>query len=92
MRSRDLVRVLNSETYIKIFGRTRIGLPGWKMTTELIEYSDYRGSFRYTTSLGSVTGLELHLGVIDDPVKGRQEAFSKQIRDRTWHWFTDDTL
>jgi predicted phage terminase large subunit-like protein len=90
--SRDLVRVLNSETYIKISGRTRIGLPGWKMTTELIEYSDYRGSFRYTTSLGSVTGLELHLGVIDDPVKGRQEAFSKQIRDRTWHWFTDDFM
>jgi hypothetical protein len=25
----DLQRVLNSDTYIKIFGRTRIGLPGW---------------------------------------------------------------
>jgi hypothetical protein len=88
--SRDLQRVFASDAYIKIFGRTRVGLPGWKLTTDLIEYSDYRGSFRYTTSLGAVTGLELHLGVIDDPVKGRQEAFSKQIRDRTWNWFTDD--
>lgn len=25
----DLQRILNSDTYIKIFGRTRIGLPGW---------------------------------------------------------------
>jgi hypothetical protein len=45
--------VLNSDTYIKIFGRTRIGLPGWKLTTDLIEFSDFRGSFRYTTSLGA---------------------------------------
>jgi hypothetical protein len=42
--------------------------------------------------LGAVTGLELHLGVIDDPVKGRAEAFSKTIRDRTWGWFTDDFM
>jgi hypothetical protein len=86
----DLQRILNSDNYIKIFGRTRIGLQGWKLTTNLIEFSDFGGSFRYTTSLGAVTGLELHLGVIDDPVKGRQEAFSKTIRDRTWSWFTDD--
>jgi hypothetical protein len=88
--SLDLQRILNSDNYIKIFGRTRIGLQGWKLTTNLIEFSDFGGSFRYTTSLGAVTGLELHLGVIDDPVKGRQEAFSKTIRDRTWSWFTDD--
>jgi hypothetical protein len=23
-------------------------------------------------------------------VKGRQEAFSKTVRDRTWSWFIDD--
>jgi hypothetical protein len=32
----------------------------------------------------------LHLGVVDDPFKGRAEARSKTIRDRTWDWFTDD--
>jgi hypothetical protein len=68
----------------------RIGLPGWKMTADFFELSDFRGSFRYTTALGAVTGLELHLGVIDDVVKGRQETFSKTVRDRTWLWFTDD--
>jgi predicted phage terminase large subunit-like protein len=86
----DLQRILNSDIYIKIFGRTRIGLPGWKMTSDFFELADYCGSFRYTTALGAVTGLELHLGVIDDVVKGRQEAFSKTVRDRTWAWFTDD--
>ena len=28
----DLQRILNSDTCIKIFGRTRIGLSGWKLT------------------------------------------------------------
>jgi hypothetical protein len=30
--------------------------------------------------------------VIDDPVKGRIEANSAQIRERTWAWFADDFL
>ena len=34
--------------------------------------------------------MELHLGVIDDPVKGRAEAGSRVIRVRTWNWFVDD--
>jgi hypothetical protein len=58
--------------------------------SNFFELADFRGSFRCTTALGAVTGLELHLGVVDDVVKGRQEAFSKTVRDRTWSWFTDD--
>lgn len=34
--------------------------------------------------------VELQLGVIDDPVKGREEASSPVVRERTWNWFTDD--
>jgi hypothetical protein len=58
----DLQRILNSDTYIKIFGRTRIGLPGWRLTSNFFELAEFKGSFRYTTALGAVTGLELHLG------------------------------
>jgi hypothetical protein len=36
--------------------------------------------------------MELHLGVSDDPRKGRAEAHSKTIRDKTWDWFADDFL
>lgn len=34
----------------------------------------------------------MNLGIIDDPVKGRQEANSKSIRDSTWNWYNDDFL
>jgi hypothetical protein len=50
----------------------------------------HAGEFRNTTVAGSINGLGFHLGVIDDPVKGRQEASSASTRDKTWHWFTDD--
>jgi predicted phage terminase large subunit-like protein len=36
--------------------------------------------------------MELNLGVIDDPHKGRNEAISKIARDRVWNWFTDDWM
>src|SRR6202022_633208 len=58
--------------------------------TSLIEFAGYSGSFRNTTIGGAINGMELHLGVIDDPVKGRAEALSKTTRERAWHWFTDD--
>jgi hypothetical protein len=39
---------------------------------------------------GQITGQALDLGIIDDPIKGRAEASSKTIRDKTWNWLTDD--
>ena len=88
----DLQRIIRSPRYAAIFGRTRIGLSSWQCNSSLIEFVDYAGSFRNTTVSGAINGLELHLGVIDDPVKGRQEANSRLIRDTTWSWFTDDFL
>jgi predicted phage terminase large subunit-like protein len=88
----SLQRIMNSASYQNIFGRIQTGQPGWHCNTDLIEFAGYAGSFRNTTLAGQINGLELHLGVIDDPVKGRAEAYSRVIRDRTWDWFADDFL
>jgi predicted phage terminase large subunit-like protein len=88
----DLQRIIKSPNFQLAFPLTQIDKPGWLCNTELIEYVDRAGYFRNTTIRGAVNGLQLHLGVIDDPVKGRQEAYSKLERDRTWNWFTDDFL
>jgi predicted phage terminase large subunit-like protein len=37
-----------------------------------------------------VTGKGMQIGIIDDPVKSREEAESEVIRDKVWDWFTDD--
>jgi predicted phage terminase large subunit-like protein len=90
-RNMNLQRLMQSERYRGVFGNTRIGSPG-QMNSGLIEYVGHTGSFRNTTVGGQITGMELNLGVIDDPVKGRAEAGSKLLRDRTWAWFTDDFM
>jgi Terminase large subunit, T4likevirus-type, N-terminal len=90
--NREVQRIMRSPAYVSIFGRTRLDLPGWSVNTTLIEFGDYNGSFRNTTVEGQINGLELHLGLIDDPHKGRNEALSKANRDRIWNWFADDWL
>jgi len=37
---------------------------------------------------GSITGRGGHGIVIDDPIKDREEADSKNVRDKLWEWFT----
>lgn len=40
--------------------------------------------------LSGLTGNRGALGVLDDPIKGRQQAESQTIRDTTWDAYTDD--
>ena len=85
-------RLFTSQRYRHVFPNFGIGGVGtrYQCSTSLIEYVGGPGSFRNTTVNGAITGMEQHLGVLDDFVKGRAEANSKLQRDRTWNWFTDD--
>ena len=87
-------RVMELPFYQGAFRNTRLAqmrsaLEGQRNTT-VMEFSGRKGSFRATTVQGQITGHGLHLGVIDDPIKGRAEAQSKLIRDKTWSWLVDD--
>jgi predicted phage terminase large subunit-like protein len=86
----ELQRTISSPRFQEVFPGTRIGVPGWQCTQSVIELVKRNGSFRNTTVNGAITGFQLHLGIIDDPLKGRSEAQSKLVRDRNWNWFTDD--
>ena len=86
----DLQRMFMSPAYRSTFPNTRMGVHGWQRNASLIEFAGHSGSFRNTTTGGSINGMELHLGVIDDPIRGRADAQSKGNRDKVWAWFTDD--
>lgn len=95
--NRFLQKTLDSEKYQNIFPDVKLGTQ--RIATladrvlrnnEIFEIVDHTGSFRNTTVNGSVTGESLDLGIIDDPVKGRAEANSKTVQEKTWDWFTDD--
>lgn len=91
-------RAYDSPRYRQIFPDTRIASIGMGLdetqratrSRDMLEYINAEGYFRNTTVRGSITGEGLDLGVIDDPIKGREEAGSQAIRDKTWDWFTDD--
>jgi hypothetical protein len=92
-----LQRLYDSELYQEIFPETTINrsnavtLSGqYLRNREILEYVGKEGYFRNTTVRGSITGESLDLGVIDDPIRGRQDANSLTIRDAAWDWFTDD--
>lgn len=42
--------------------------------------------------LGGITGNRAHGIIVDDPIKGRQDADSQTIRDRTYAAYEDDLL
>ncbi len=95
-----LQRIYASPRYQRLFPQTQTTLtaigaalqaPAVR-TQNLIEYVGREGSFRNTTVRGAINGEALDLGVIDDPIKGREEAGSRTIRDKTWDWLTDDFL
>jgi len=97
-----LQRMIDNWRYTNIFGQ-RIKEEG-KIATgssamrnrEMLEWmlddGTPGGYFRNTTVMGAVTGEGSDLGVIDDPIKGRAEANSSAMREKTWDWMTDDFM
>ena len=91
-------RIYTTQKYQKIFPDTKIGKMGVPVpgstkpirNREFVEYVDKKGSFRNTTVKGAITGESLDIGIIDDPIKGRDAANSALNRDNVWDWFTDD--
>jgi hypothetical protein len=37
-----------------------------------------------------IAGFRAKLGLIDDPIRSRQDADSELIRDRIWDWYIND--
>ena len=98
--NRHLQRIYGNRRYRMIFPGTQTSLTSFNSddpapalrTQTIIEFVGRLGSFRNTTVRGAINGESLDLGVIDDPIKGSEEAGSKAVRDRTWEWLTDDFL
>lgn len=90
-------RTLATSRYQRIFPNTQLNsrnittVSGQSLRNkEILEYVGHSGYFRNTTVQGSITGEGLDLGLIDDPIKGREAANSATMRQKAWDWFTDD--
>jgi hypothetical protein len=49
------------------------------------------GAEYYAAGVGTgIAGFRAKLGLIDDPIRSRQDADSELIRDRIWDWYIND--
>jgi|MDTE01.1.fsa_nt_gb predicted phage terminase large subunit-like protein len=54
-------------------------------------WANTKGGEYYAVGVGgSITGRRADLAIIDDPVKGREEADSESTRNRIWEWYKSD--
>lgn len=54
-------------------------------------WSTASGAEYYAAGVGTgIAGFRAKYGIIDDPVRSRQDADSELIRDRIWDWYIND--
>ena len=83
-----LRNIMNSDEHKRVFGEE-----SWLSTqTRARDRWTTRagGVYRAAGSGGAITGFGAHLMLIDDPVKGIEEALSKYIQDKTWQTYLND--
>lgn len=62
---------------------------GYKRNSEIIEIPNHEGYLLTVGRGGSLTSKSVDIGIIDDPLKDREEARSITIREKLWEWYTD---
>jgi predicted phage terminase large subunit-like protein len=99
----SVIAASHSKELAERFGRrvrNIVGSPIFRETFGFGLSGDSGAAGRWETARGgeyfavgvdaSVTGRRAHLGIIDDPVKGRAEADSATVRQHVWEWYKAD--
>lgn len=88
--SRASQRSISDKLFNNVFPGVRLPERGeGAKTAEFFEVIGGTGSVMSVGVEGSLTGSPVDIGIIDDPVKDRQDAQSLTIRESTWAWYID---
>lgn len=84
--SRRARNVVTLERYRKVFG---FGVS--EETKAAGSWENERGGEFFAAGVGgAIAGRRADLGLIDDPIKTREEADSDRIRAKQWEWYVND--
>lgn len=95
----DVQRIMDTDAYKEVFPgvslsdhNSRNSLVGSNASRNrnTFEIVGRRGYYKCAGVGGSITGKRFFYGIIDDPLRGRQDAESKTIRDKTYNWYIND--
>lgn len=92
--NRSVQRVIDSERYARVFpetklnGRNVVTTQSWLRNSEEFEIVNKRGYYKCAGVGGGITGRGFDFGIIDDPIKGAEDASSPTMREKVWEWYT----
>lgn len=92
--NRDTQRIIDSAEYHDLFPGTTLSRSdfaqkksGYIRNSDMFEIVDHTGVYKSAGVGGSITGMGMKYGIIDDPFKNRAEANSQTKRDTVWDWY-----
>lgn len=101
--SRSIIAASHTSELAERFGRkvrNIVAMPEYRRMFDIGLAEDSQAAGRWDTSKGgeyyavgvggAVLGRRADLGIIDDPIKGREEADSDLQRDKVWEWYKSD--
>lgn len=94
--NRDVQRIMDDKAYRSLFPETKlfgsnvrtVAQGSWLRNSDMFEVVEYNGYYRGAGVGGAITGMGMRYGLIDDPLKNRQDANSPTIRQKIWDWYT----
>lgn len=94
--NRDVQRIIDDPKYREIFPRTKLSGANVRATaqgnylrnSDVFEIVGANGMYLSSGVGGGITGRGFDIGIIDDPIKNREEANSPTYREKVWNWYT----
>lgn len=80
--SREVQNIIRENSALLGYGLTRDAVDLWGTTNN--------GEYKATGIGGSIAGFRADLAMIDDPVRGRDQAESETYREKAWAWLNAD--
>jgi predicted phage terminase large subunit-like protein len=96
LMNRDVQQIIDSEAYARLFPNTSLNSSNVRTAaygqplrnSDIFEIVNRKGKYKSAGIGGTITGFSGDLGIIDDPIKNRDDAESDVYRANLRHWFT----
>jgi predicted phage terminase large subunit-like protein len=98
--NRDVQRVMMTREYRELFPGTRLNERNirtvadgtWLRNAEMFEVVGRKGKYVAAGTSGTLTGKGGDFAIIDDPVRGWEDAISATRREAVWEWYSSVLL
>ena len=93
--NRDVQRIIDLPEYATLFPATRLNSENirtvadgsYLRNSDIFEIVGKKGVYKSAGVGGGITGRGMDIGIVDDPLKDAEQAYSQVYRDKVWEWY-----